>query len=232
MLYIRVGLILAISLLQGCAYYVYSPHTSYGLTKVDTEEYLGPIDTGYYSPITSLVLTFDNGVQVKFSISEMYNSPRKPQDLEHFDNARIEVFITSLKKGIELDTQHIILEQYRISKKTSVKFLEKKHYPSLAKNQHGLLICTYSELTQKAFYDFYQEKSIEVPYMTDFNLDLIKGSGLISNPNILCGELVAMDTNFADEKGYFTITLPFVETGSTKEYTVYFYPVGTRFLAK
>ncbi|MDR9765816.1 hypothetical protein RJP56_07075 [Shewanella baltica] len=68
--------------------------------------------------------------------------------------------------------------------------------------------------------------------MTNLKLDLIKGSGLKSNYNILCGELVVMDTNFAGEQGYFTITLSFIEAGNTKEYTVHFYPVGTRYTIK
>lgn len=55
---------------------------------------------------------------------------------------------------------------------------------------------------------------------------------LSSDPNVLCGDLVAMDTNFAGEQGYFTITLPFIEAGNTKEYTVLFYPVGTRYTIK
>lgn len=230
--YIVLLVLLITSLVQGCAYYSYSTRTAYGVQKVDIEEYLGPIDIGYDSPILSPVITFDNGVQVKFYISGAYNYPPKKTDSEYFNNARIEMFITSLKQGIQLNTKSIILDQYRIGKKIPVKFIELKRYPSLAKNQHGLLVCSYPELSQKAFYDFYKKESIEVPYMTNLKLELIKGGGLMSNYNILCGELVAMDTDFSGEQGYFTITLPFIEAGNTKEYTVHFYPVGTRYTIK
>lgn len=85
--------------LQGCAYYVYDTHTAYGLNRVDTEEYLGPIDTGYDSPITSPVLSFDNGVQVKFMIPGIYNHPRKKTGIDYLDDINIEIFITSRKQG-------------------------------------------------------------------------------------------------------------------------------------
>ncbi|GGZ02496.1 hypothetical protein [Shewanella fodinae] len=224
------SIFLLAGLLPGCAYYVYGTHSAYGFQKVDTEEYLGPIDTGYDSKITSPVLTFANGVQVKFSISGMYNYPPKPKDLGMFNNARIEMFITSLMPGIKLDTTGIILDQYRVGKKTLVKFLELKRYPSLARGQNGLLVCRYSELSEKAFYDFYQGDSINIPHRTtDFSLVT---SELRSDPTILCGELVAINTNFAGEQGYFTITLPLIEDGMTHEYKVYFYPVGYRFTMK
>ncbi len=79
--------------------YSYSTRTAYGVQKVDIEEYLGPIDIGYDSPILSPAITFDNGVQVKFYISGAYNRPPKKTDSEYFNNARIDMFITSLKKG-------------------------------------------------------------------------------------------------------------------------------------
>ncbi|WP_283160771.1 hypothetical protein [Shewanella sp. SACH] len=41
-----------------------------------------------------------------------------------------------------------------------------------------------------------------------------------------------MDTNFAGEQGYFTIILSFIKAENTKEYTVHFYPVGTRYTIK
>lgn len=228
--YIVLLVLLITSLVQGCAYYSYSTRTAYGVQKVDIEEYLGPIDIGYYSPILSPVITFDNGVQVKFYISGAYNYPPKKTDSEYFNNARMEMFITSLKQGIQLNTKRIILDQYRIGKKIPVKFLEKKRYPSLAKNQHGLLVCTYPESSQKAFYDFYPEETINIPYR-ETDLSLVTRA-LSSDPNVLCGDLVAMDTNFAGEQGYFTITLSFIEAGNTKEYTVHFYPVGTRYTIK
>lgn len=123
--YIVLLVLLITSLVQGCAYYSYSTRTAYGVQKVDIEEYLGPIDIGYYSPILSPVITFDNGVQVKFYISGAYNYPPKKTDSEYFNNARIEMFITSLKQGIQLNTKRIILDQYRIGKKTPVKLIEK-----------------------------------------------------------------------------------------------------------
>ena len=217
--------------LQGCAYYVYSTHTAYGLNRVDSEEYLGPIDTGYDSPITSPVLSFDNGVQVKFMIPGVYNYPRKKTGIDYLDDINIEIFITSRKAGISLDVQNMVLDQYRTGRKTPLRFLEKKHYPSLEKGKEGVLVCRYSELSEEAFSDFYQGERIELPYR-ETDLSLVKVGMLRVDPDILCGELVAMNINFVGDDGYFTINLPFIDDSGRKEYTVYFYPVGTRYTMK
>ncbi|OUS52555.1 hypothetical protein BM607_001030 [Shewanella sp. SACH] len=93
-----------------------------------------------------------------------------------------------------------------------------------------MLVCRFQEVTHKAFYDFYPEETINIPYR-ETDLSLVTRA-LRYDPNVLCGDLVAMDTNFAGEQGYFTIILSFIKAENTKEYTVHFYPVGTRYTIK
>ncbi len=70
-----------------------------------------------------------------------------------------------------------------------------------------------------------------MPYR-ETGLSLVKVGVLIVDPDILCGELVAMNINFVGDDGYFTINLPFIDDSGRKEYTVYFYPVGIRYTMK
>ncbi|WBJ96243.1 hypothetical protein [Shewanella sp. MTB7] len=226
-------------ILNGCAYYVYNTGSAYGLTNVETTKYLGhQQNTGYSSPIFTPIVTLDNGVQVKLHFSGGYSRPPGESDSEHFNNLRIEIFITSLEEGIRLDTQHIMMDQYRISKKAKVNFLEMKRYPSKARNSYGIDVCQYPPEDVQVdsnsfdiFYDFYQKDSISIPYrQVDFNL--LPVHLLAIDTNILCGILVAMNTNLAGDQGFFTLTLPFIEEGQITEYTLYVYPVEYRFTAK
>ncbi len=226
-----------IFMLNGCAYYSYGTKSVYGLTNVETTEYVGHQQkTGYNSPIFSPIITLDNWVQVKFSISGPYYSPIKENKSEFFNNLRMDVFITSLREGIRLDTQHMVMDQYRIGKQSKVNFLELKRYPSKAKSSYGIDVCMFSSEdiqgnSSDFFYDFHKGESIAIPYrQVDFNLLPIN---LLSiDPNILCGDLVVMNTNLAGEQGFFTLTLPFIEEGETTEYTIYFYPVEYRVTIK
>ncbi|NRB23369.1 hypothetical protein [Shewanella sp.] len=226
-----------ILMLNGCAYYSYGTRSVYGLTNVETTEYLGHVQyQGLDSPIFSPIITLDNWVQVRFLISGLYNSPIKENKSEYFYNLRMEVFITSLREGIRLDTQHMVMDQYRIGKQSKVNFLEMKRYPSKAKSDYGIDVCMYSPEdiqgnSSDFFYDFHKGESIAIPYrQVDFNL--LPTNLLDIDPNILCGDLVVMNTNLAGEQGFFTLTLPFIEEGETTEYTIYFYPVEYRITVK
>lgn len=230
----RCLVIFMIFMLNGCAYYSYGTRSVYGLTKVETTEFLGHVQyQGYDSPIFSPIITLDNLVQVKFRISGLYNSPIKENNSVHFSNLKMEIFITSLKEGIRLDTQHMIMDQYRIGKKTKVNFLELKRYPSKGKSHYGIDVCMSppEERYPDYLYNFYKDESIVIPYR-QFDFNKLPSNLLRIDTNILCGNLVAMNTNLAGEQGFFTLTLPFIEEGETTEYTIYFYPVEYRITVK
>lgn len=224
-------------MLNGCAYYSYGTRSVYGLTNVETTEYLGHVQhQGLDSPIFNPIITLNNGLQLKVDVPGIYNLPLGKYGSEHVNNLRMAIFITSLKEGIRLDTQHMVMDQYRIGKKTKVNFLEMKRYPSKAKSDYGIDVCKYSPEdiqgnSSDFFYDFHKGESIAIPHrQVDFNL--LPTNLLDIDPNILCGDLVVMNTNLAGEQGFFTLTLPFIEEGETTEYTIYFYPVEYRITVK
>ena len=227
-------IVFVIFLLNGCAYYSYSTRSTYGLTNVDTTEYLGHVQyQGLDSPIFNPIITLGNGVQFKVDVPGRYNLPLGKYDSEHANNLRMELFITSLKEGIQLDTQHITLNQYRVGKQTKVNFIPLGRHPSKDPSDYGVDVCKSSP--ERKFpdylYDFYQGESIAIPYrQVDFN-QLPSNQHRIDT-QILCGNLVAMNTNLAGEQGFFTLTLPFIEAGETTEYTIYFYPVEYRITIK
>lgn len=225
-----------IFMLNGCAYYSYGTRSVYGLTNVETTEYLGHVQhQGLDSPIFNPIITLNNGLQLKVDVPGIYNLPLGKYGSEHVNNLRMAIFITSLKEGIRLDTQHMVMDQYRIGKKTKVNFLELKRYPSKAQSHYGVDVCMSPPIGQNRFpdylYDFYQGESIAIPHrQVDFNK--LPSNFLRIDPNILCGDLVVMNTNLAGEQGFFTLTLPFIEEGETTEYTIYFYPVEYRITVK
>ncbi|MCG9723524.1 hypothetical protein [Shewanella sp. Isolate7] len=223
-------IVFVIFLLNGCAYYSYGIRSSYGLTNVDTTEYVGHLrNTGYTSPIFSPVITLKNQVQFKIRIPGNYNLPLGRYKSEYFNHLRMELFITSLQEGLRLDTQHITLNQYRVGKQTKVNFIPLGRHPSKDPSDYGVDVCMSSP--ERKFpdylYDFYQGESIAIPHrQVDFNQ--LPPNQLRIDTQILCGNLVAMNTNLAGEQGFFTLTLPFIEAGETTEYTIYFYPVEFR----
>jgi len=220
-------------ILNGCAYYSYSTRSTYGLTKIETVEYLGHVQyQGLDSPIFNPIITFDNGVQIRVYVPGIYNYPLTETDSKNLNNLKMSVFITSLKAGIHLDIQHIKMDQYRMGYSTPINFVELKRYPSWREGQEGVELCQYPpNMKMSDFYDFYQGATIDIPFRQhDFNL--LPSNLLRIDTNILCGSLVAMNTNLAGEQGFFTLTLPFVEEGKTTEYILYFNPVNYRILIK
>ena len=228
------AIVFVVFLLNGCAYYSYGIRSSYGLTNVDTTEYVGHLKTtGYTSPIFSPVITLKNQVQFKIRIPDGYSYLPGKYDSEHFNHLMMELFITSLKEGVRLDTQHINLNQYRVERQTKVNFIPLGRYPSKDPSDYGVDVCMSSPEAKfpDYLYDFYQGESIAIPHrLVDFNQ--LPPNQLRIDTQILCGELVAMNTNLAGEQGFFTLTLPFIEAGETTEYTIYFYPVEYRITIK
>ena len=223
-----------IFMLNGCAYYSYGTRSVYGLTNVETTEYLGHVQhQGLDSPIFNPIITLNNGLQLKVDVPGIYNLPLGKYGSEHVNNLRMEIFITSLKEGIRLDTQHMVMDQYRIGKKTKVNFLELNRYPSKGKSHYGIDVCMSppEERYPDYLYDFYKDESIAIPYR-QFDFNKLPSNLLRIDTNILCGDLVVMNTNLAGEQGFFTLTLPFIEEGETTEYTIYFYPVEYRITVK
>lgn len=222
---------LAITLLvvlgmQGCAYYSYSTKTSYGLTPVDTIEYLGAVDSvGYDSEVFSPVVTLENGVQIKFRIAGLYNYPIENTYSRYFLNLDIEIFITSLDDSVVLDLSDIIINQYRVNKKRKMKFMKLERSPSEAPDEFGIDVCTRAPNWDS--YNFYKEKILTIPKRTD-NFKQLPLDKLHADKNIICGILHAPDTNLADEQGFFNLYLTFIVDGRPKTYTIYFYPVDYR----
>lgn len=217
----RLAIVLILVLnMQGCAYYSYSTGSSYGLVPVDTVEYLGPIErVGYDSEILSPVVTLDNGVQIKFFTSWIYNYPIKQSHSDDFKNLEVEVFITSLHEDVAINVSNITMEQYRFNRITKVKFMKLERRSSKVPDRYGVDVCTRGPDWES--YNFYEGKAITIPRLTH-DLNLLPLRKLREDKNIICGILYAPDTNLAVEQGFYNLYLTFIVDGKPKTYTIYF----------